>query len=562
VRISPTGFAPPGAALAASQQFGISNQTDVFTVDSSGALTVSWVVGGGTWAGPVRISPTGFAPPGAALAASQQFGISNQTDVFAADRTFLVNVSWVVGGGTWAGPVALGASASGLMPVSRDPYSGGLGQHVTEVEPDTYQWGPAILGVHQTARINDGGAMNIGWEFSPDAGRTWRQGFLTGITTTAGGTHPRASDPSVVYDARHGTWLVQTLAFGGTPEQIIIARSTDGVTWSASALSTQYSSGSLDKNWITCDNWASSPHYGTCYGLVRDLPLGRLVVNASTDGGATWSAGTSTPDSLDGCAQILVRPDGRVVMLSGGCPRGTTLRATVSTDGGNSWTASQFVVDIARFGSRAANLRGPETVNAEVDGSGRIYAMVPGCVFRPSCTADDLVLVTSPDGVTWDPPRRIPGAASTSSVSAAGGGIGVDRATGGAGAKVGVFYYYFTDAACTTSTCQLYVGYLSSTNGGQTWSAPVTVAGPMAIADLPATTLGSMVGDYISASVDAGRAHSVFPVSRRVAGSTFDQAMYAIAEGLPVTGGTNPAITTHLNAPNRTPGASNRTPLR
>jgi hypothetical protein len=80
----------------------------VFVIDNTGALHVFWVVGGGAWNGPVRISPQGFAPQGAAVTASLQFGL-NQTDVFVVDHGGAVNVIWVVGGGAWDGPVPIHA---------------------------------------------------------------------------------------------------------------------------------------------------------------------------------------------------------------------------------------------------------------------------------------------------------------------------------------------------------------------------------------------------------------------------------------------------------------------
>lgn len=68
------------------------------------------------------------------------------------------------------------------------------------------------------------------------------------------------------------------------------------------------------------------------------------------------------------------------------------------------------------------------------------------------------------------------------------------------------------NANCTASTCQLEVGYISAANGGSTWSAPATVAGPMSLSEIADSTQGSMVGDYISASVISGKAVSVFAV--------------------------------------------------
>ena len=109
-RISSSNVAPPGAAITASQQFGASNQTDVFVVDNSGALTVTWVNGAGAWQGPARISGSNVAPPGAAVTASQQFGASNQTDVFVVDNSGALTVTWVNGTGPWRGPARITGS--------------------------------------------------------------------------------------------------------------------------------------------------------------------------------------------------------------------------------------------------------------------------------------------------------------------------------------------------------------------------------------------------------------------------------------------------------------------
>ena len=44
-RLGPTGLARQGAALAASQHFGIANQTDVFLIDQNSQLEYFWVDG-------------------------------------------------------------------------------------------------------------------------------------------------------------------------------------------------------------------------------------------------------------------------------------------------------------------------------------------------------------------------------------------------------------------------------------------------------------------------------------------------------------------------------------
>ena len=141
---------------------------------------------------------------------------------------------------------------------------------------------------------------------------------------------------------------------------------------------------------------------------------------------------------------------------------------------------------------------------------------------------------TSTDGTTWSAVSRIPIDAITSGADHFTPGIGVDSTTSGATAKLGLYYYFYPDAACSASTCQLEVGFVSSANGGATWSAPQTLAGPMSLSWL-AQAGGAMVGDYISCSVLAGQAVSVFATAT-APGSTLNQPM-STAGPLAVTGG-------------------------
>lgn len=114
----PTGsvFAPPGAQLAVSQQFGIANRTDVFVVDNTGTLNFFYCDNGDVkgWQGPIAISVAGFAPPGAHVAACQRAANANQTDVYVVDQTGTLQVFSVVGNGNWSAPVKI--SDAGFAP--------------------------------------------------------------------------------------------------------------------------------------------------------------------------------------------------------------------------------------------------------------------------------------------------------------------------------------------------------------------------------------------------------------------------------------------------------------
>jgi len=70
-----------------------------------------------------------------------------------------------------------GAGPAGAMvtlsAVSEDPYTNTDSQHRTQVEPDTFASGNTIVAAFQSGRFTDGGASNVGWATSTDAGATW-----------------------------------------------------------------------------------------------------------------------------------------------------------------------------------------------------------------------------------------------------------------------------------------------------------------------------------------------------------------------------------------------------
>jgi hypothetical protein len=108
-KIGTSGFAKPGSYIATSQQFGVTDQTDVFLVDTNGQLNVFTGNQAGAWSGPAKIGGPGTFLPASYIAASQQFGATNQTDVFLVDKNGQLNVFWANGAGPWRGPEKLGA---------------------------------------------------------------------------------------------------------------------------------------------------------------------------------------------------------------------------------------------------------------------------------------------------------------------------------------------------------------------------------------------------------------------------------------------------------------------
>jgi BNR repeat protein len=448
-----------------------------------------------------------------------------------------------------------GAANVALTQISSDSFTNGTSQHATEVEPDTFATGATIVSAFQVGRFFDGGASDIGFATSSDNGATWTPGSIPGLTTFASpaGSYDRVSDPSVAYDAKHNVWLISSLAIrnvaGGTNgAAVLVSRSTDGgLTWTNPVTVAEASGrADLDKNWTVCDTTATSPFYGNCYTEFDDFgDNDRIKMSTSTDGGLTWGAAKTTANRDTGLGgQPVVQPNGTVVVPFANAFE-TAILAFVSTDGGATWSKT-VRVDRVTDHAVAGNLRSGPLPSAEIDGAGMVYVVWEDCRFRRACTANDIVLSTSTDGLTWSRVTRIPIDSTTSGVDHFIPGLAVDRSTSGTSARLGLTYYSYPDTKCTVATCQLRVRFVGSTDGGATWSAPVELAGPMTLSWLPDTSQGRMVGDYISTSFGSdGKAHGVFALAKpptaggndcATATPHCDQAMDTPTGGLSATG--------------------------
>ena len=436
------------------------------------------------------------------------------SDFFTVALAFVIALAIVIPAG----------AQSNLVKLSTDTFHNSDSDHHTEVEPDTFAWGSTIVTGFQVARVPDGGGADIGFATSTDAGKTWTSGLLPGLTDNyKGGSFTAASDAAVVYDAKHREWLISTLPIiNNDGEAVATSRSTDGIHWSKPIIVDH--SGSDDKNWITCDNTTTSPHYGNCYTEWDEPALGDLIfMSTSTDGGLTWGPAMNTGDQASGIGgQPLVLPNGTVVV-----PISTLsdMIAFRSTNGGKSWTSS-FVISNQDYRGEDGGLRdGFGMPTAQIDGGGRIYMVWPDCRFRSGCNTDDLVLTTSTNGTTWTKVTRIPIDAISSTVDHFIPGIGIDRATSGNTAHLAVTYYYYPVASCNNS-CKMYVGYTTSENGGKTWTKGKELAGPMELSWLPETQNGLMVADYLAVAYANGNPFGVFAVAKALSGGLFNEAMY------------------------------------
>jgi len=454
----------------------------------------------------------------------------------------LVTVTSLMTAPVVAAPPAAARSApspTALTRVSSDPFTNSGSYHATEVEPDTYAAGSTIVGAFQAGRTFNGGSSDIGWVTSHDAGRHWSRGFLPD-TVSSGGPYALISDPAVAYDRKYRTWLISGLTVSAATigTGVVVNRSADALRWSKPVrVYAVAANGFADKDWITCDNTPSSRHYGNCYAEFDLASAGDLLMmSVSVNGGRTWMPPKPTADKAAGLGgQPLVQPDGRVVVPYFGFAG--FIGSFVSANGGASWSA-HHVVSAVHMAPDGGGIRNEPLPSAGEDASGKVYVAWNDCRFRAGCRSNDIVLSTSRNGTTWTPVVRIPIGSVAGAADHMIPGIGVQPGTSGSRARIAIYYYYYPDNACDLKTCRLDVGYVSSVNGGKTWSAPIQVGGPTLLGRIVPTSIGRMVGDYIGTAIASGRAFALVAVGLPAAArKEFNEPMAVVARGEPVTGG-------------------------
>ena len=409
--------------------------------------------------------------------------------------------------------------------LSVDPSTNAQSQHETALEPDDAAWGSTVVAAYQVGRFSTGASSNIGFAVSRNSGRTWQRGLLPSVTleSSPAGPERAASDPTVAYDALHNVWLIGSLTLEANNSHVYVARSTDGLHWSGPV--TVASGPILDKDWLACDNGATSPFRGRCYVEYTDDQKNITVSQSTNDGGATWSQPVAATKVLVG-TQPVVLADGTLVVIAGdyrneGATAGAIAGAR-STDGGltfTSFTVSDFQA------APPGPMRAISLPSLEVDAAGTLVAAWADCRFRPGCDENDIVLSSSRDGgVTWSTPTRIPTAPESSTQSAFIPGLGADPARP---AHLALVYAYYLPGSCAHGGCLLGIGFVQSSDGGVTWTAPQQLhAQPMAMTWLAKASGGRMVGDYFSAEFSGDRIVAVFALAAPPLNGRFREAIF------------------------------------
>jgi hypothetical protein len=320
----------------------------------------------------------------------------------------------------------------------------------------------------------------------------------------------------------------------------IASRSTDGGLHWAKPVAVAATGAFYDKSWTACDNTSSGPFYGNCYTEFDNFGAGQLIqLSTSHDGGVTWGAPITAPGATGLGGEPLAQPNGHLIISY--FDNDGNLSSTSSANGGMTLTA-KVTISTAQLHTTAGGFRTRTLPSAGIDKRGKVYVTWQDCRFETGCSANDIVISSSTNGKTWSAVQRIPIDAVGSAVDHFIPSLAADTATSGRSAILGLTYYYYPKTNCTLATCQLDVGFVSSTDGGAHWSAKVQLAGPMKLSWLANTNQGNMVGDYAATAIPpattGAQAVPVVAVGVAPAGATLNEATYA--GRLPVAGGTIP----------------------
>lgn len=310
------------------------------------------------------------------------------------------------------------AVTPGTVRVSSDVLSpdGGEAQPETQAEPylainperETH-----LLAGYQESRFSDGGSRALAYSVSFDAGKTWQEGLIPGLSRATGGPFERISDPWVAIGPGNRAYYC-SLAFNETrPENgIFISVSEDGgLTWGEPVTVHLSALDFDDKQAITVDTRTDSPFRGRVYVGWDTATTDRrqpMRFSYSADGGLSYRSPVTIHDQGANIGIIpMVGPGGVVHAIWTRFIRQTgEIVAAHSNDGGDTWSQPVVIAEVRTAGVADARTGGIIPTAAIDPKRGDLYVAWQDSRFSPG--VDQIVLSRSQDGgQTWSSPQRV-----------------------------------------------------------------------------------------------------------------------------------------------------------
>jgi hypothetical protein len=433
---------------------------------------------------------------------------------------------------SWSGPVVPHAAATGDAPDN--------GSLTCDNWPSSKGYGTCYLAYDNTASSP---ANQLEVVTSTDGGATWSAPVSTpdGSTGTGAVALVQPPPPSAALGSVCGRLVVSYAGSTASNGGVFSFTSDDcGATLSA--------------------HTQVLPNMTTTHTVAQTVRTG-LVVSASMDGAGgiylAWQTRSfRTAQTTLSTAANAGDTNVKVASVTG-MTAGNTL--TIDPTGSNPETVTISTVGTAGAGGTGVTFT-PALASAHASGA---FVTVNGVASTSTAAPNDIALSVMPGPTDAAPtpgfgaPTRIPiesdTGALTDTVDHFIPAIAADPSSSGSSARLALFYYFYPLAACNyvdppDNSCSPQVGYVSSDDGGATWSDPQALSpGPPSLGVYARTLAlggtgngGPDLGSVLAALVVpngklSGDAIGMFPVGIAVNG--LDESMYVPNNGLQIGGG-------------------------
>jgi hypothetical protein len=469
--------------------------------------------------------------PGGARAAAERAHLAFEQRMVARRTVHVAVAARPLAGESAAGGFD---TITGVRQVSRDTLGSFAGAEPdTQTEPDIAidpNDPNVIVSTFQQGRYQDGGSVDPGYATSQDGGRTWAAGNLPLLTKAVGGPFDRASDAAAAVGP-DGSVYLQTIPFDQNDPRSAVAvqRSDDGgLSFGPPVLVVDDNDINIfhDKNWITVDNSARSPHRGRIYSVwSKFVTTGEVthspgIVSYSDDRGAHWSPQITitAPDAdTEGLLPLVGRDGSLTVVYDLFVDNARDFEtAQTSHDGGLTWSAPVTVGEF--LGAGVPGIRTGGLPAAAIDPTtGNMYVTWQDTRFNPDGLNDIVLSASRNGGRTWSAPAQINPRVA-----------GLDRFTPDVAAAAGAVHLTYRTRGANGTASTVDENYIASTDNGKTFGFEHTVGPPSPIQWAAQAGQAAFYGDYMGVAATPRHAALVWNVSARppVPGQTFHQTTW------------------------------------
>lgn len=339
-----------------------------------------------------------------------------------------------------------------------------------------------VVVVYMEGRGLAGGAQGVGYATTFNGGKKWSTGTLPGATEATGGSFPLITDPVVAFGPNDIVYASFILLSGDTTREIGVNVSRDGgKTWGETLMvPTERTFPLDDKSWIAVDTSDAPGHHPGRIYMVWDQ-VAPVVALYSDDQAETWHGPFVIFPGVGVSALPLVMPSGDLAVVFRAFYPVEDARVqmiAIAPGAGTIPTAGPLAfspaIPIAQD-QGGAEIRGQRASGnfptAAVDPeTGRIYVAWSDTRFR-SDGVNDVVLSGSDDGVVWSEPVKVNSGDPDDYLDHFHPSLAV--ASDG---TVALSYRTQQEAASAAEfSPHVDSWYQQSTDGGETWSAPLKV---------------------------------------------------------------------------------------